>query len=38
MEAMMESEGNAKNRQDAAWRQFIQLLEYKAGLYGCHVV
>ncbi|KAB7516513.1 transposase, partial [Halosegnis rubeus] len=28
---------NAQNKQDAAWRQFITLLEYKADLYGCHV-
>jgi len=28
----------ARNKQDAAWRQFITLLEYKADLYGCHVV
>jgi putative transposase len=38
IQAMMQSEGSAKNKQDAAWRQFIQLLEYKADLYGCHVV
>ena len=30
--------GNARNKQDAAWRQFIQLLEYKLDLYGCHIV
>jgi putative transposase len=35
---MLQSEGNARNKQDAAWRQFITLLEYKAELYGCHVV
>jgi putative transposase len=29
---------NARNKQDAAWRQFITLLEYKAELYGTHVV
>lgn len=34
---MLEDEGNARRKQDAAWRQFIQLLEYKAELYGCHV-
>ena len=35
---MLQREGNARNKQDAAWRQFITLLEYKADLYGCHVV
>jgi len=35
---MMEQSHNARNKQDAAWRQFIQLLEYKADLYGCHLV
>ena len=35
---MLQSEGNARNKQDAAWRQFIQLLEYKADVYGTHVV
>jgi putative transposase len=35
---MLQSEGNARNKQDAAWRQFITLLEYKGDLYGCHVV
>jgi putative transposase len=34
---MLEGSQNAKNNQDAAWRQFIQLLEYKADLHGCHV-
>jgi len=34
---MLQSDGNARNKQDAAWRQLIILLEYKAGLYGCHV-
>jgi putative transposase len=34
---MLEGSQNARNKQDAAWRQFIQLLEYKADLYGCHV-
>jgi len=34
---MLQGDGNARNKQDAAWRQFIQLLEYKADLYGCHV-
>jgi len=35
---MLEQSHNARNKQDAAWRQFITLLEYKADLYGCHVV
>jgi len=35
---MLEQSHNARNKQDAAWRQFISLLEYKADLYGCHVV
>jgi putative transposase len=35
---MLQVDGNARNKQDAAWRQFITLLEYKADLYGCHVV
>jgi putative transposase len=34
---MLEGSQNAKNKQDAAWRQFITLLEYKADLHGCHV-
>jgi len=34
---MLEASQNARNKQDAAWRQFIQLLEYKADLHGCHV-
>ncbi|ELZ19664.1 transposase, IS605 OrfB family protein [Halosimplex carlsbadense 2-9-1] len=35
---MLEQSHNARNKQDAAWHQFITLLEYKADLYGCHVV
>ena len=35
---MLEQSHNARNKQDAAWRQFITLLEYKADLYGTHVV
>jgi len=35
---MIEQSQNARNKQDAAWRQFIQLLEYKADLYGTQVV
>ncbi len=37
LKGMLEEEGNARNKQDAAWRQFITLLEYKAELYGTHV-
>jgi putative transposase len=35
---MLQSEGNARNKQDAAWRGFIEVLEYKGDLYGTHVV
>jgi putative transposase len=35
---MLESSQSAKNKQDAAWSRFIQLLEYKADLHGVHVV
>ena len=35
---MLESSQNGKNKQDAAWRQFIEMLEYKAKLYGTHVM
>jgi len=38
VKGMLEQSHNARNKQDAAWRQFIELLEYKADLYGCHVV
>ena len=38
VKGMMEQSHNARNKQDAAWRQFITLLEYKADLYGTHVV
>jgi putative transposase len=34
---MLEQSHSARNKQDAAWRQFITLLEYKADLHGCHV-
>lgn len=34
---MLQSEGNARNKQDAAWRGFIEMLEYKGDLYGTHV-
>ena len=35
---MLQSEGNARNKQDAAWRGFIEMLEYKGDMYGTHVV
>jgi len=35
---MLQGDENARNKQDAAWQRFITLLEYKADLYGCHVV
>jgi putative transposase len=35
---MLETSQNAKNKQDAAWSRFIDLLEYKADLHGTHVV
>ncbi|MFU8867902.1 RNA-guided endonuclease InsQ/TnpB family protein [Natronococcus sp.] len=38
VKGMLEQSHNARNKQDAAWRQFITLLHYKADLYGCHVV
>jgi len=38
VKGMLEQSHNAGNKQDAAWRQFITLLEYKSDLYGTHVV
>ncbi len=38
VKGMLEQSHNARNKQDASWRQFITLLEYKAVLYGTHVV
>jgi len=35
---MLQGEGNARNKQDASWRGFIEMLEYKGDLYGTHVV
>jgi len=35
---MLETSQNAKNKQDAAWSQFLDLLDYKADLHGTHVV
>jgi len=34
---MLETPQNAKNKQDAAWSRFIELLEYKGELHGTHV-
>ena len=38
VKGMLEQSHNARTRQAAAWRRFITLLEYKAQLYGTHVV
>lgn len=38
VQSMLQGDGDARNKQDSAWRQFITLLEYKADLHGCHVV
>ncbi len=35
---MLETSQNAKNKQDAAWSRFLDLLEYKADLHGTYVV
>ena len=35
---MLEQSHNAKNKQDAAWSRFLELLEYKGELHGTHVV
>jgi putative transposase len=35
---MLETSQSAKNKQDVAWAQFLELLEYKADLHGTHVV
>ena len=35
---ILETGQNAKNKQDAAWSRFLDLLEYKADLHGTHVV
>jgi putative transposase len=34
---MLEQSHNARHKQDVAWSQFIELLEYKADLNGCHI-
>jgi putative transposase len=38
VQSMLQGDGNARNKQDAAWRQFITLLEYKGDLHGTYVV
>ena len=38
VKGILEQSYNARNKQNAAWRQFISLLEYNADLYGRHVV
>lgn len=38
VKGMLEQSQNARNKQDSAWRQFITLLQYKAELYGVHVM
>jgi len=38
VKGMLEQSHNARNKQDAAWRQFITLLDYKGDLHGTHVV
>ena len=38
VQSMLQGDGNARNKQDVAWRQFITLLEYTADLHGTHVV
>ena len=35
---MLETSQSAKNKQDAAWSRFLDLLEYKGDLHGTHVV
>ena len=35
---MLEGSHSAKNKQDAAWARFRELLEYKADVHGTHVV
>ena len=35
---MLETSQSAKNKQDASWSRFLDLLEYKGDLHGTHVV
>lgn len=37
VQPMLEADGNARNKQDAAWRQFISILEHQGDLTGTHV-
>jgi putative transposase len=37
VKSMLEGSHSAKNKQDAAWSRFLELLEYKADLHGTHV-
>ena len=38
VQSVLQDGGNARNKQDVAWRQFITLLEYRGDLHGTHVV
>ena len=38
LKGMLKQSNTARNKQDAAWRQFMTLPEYKTDLYGTHVV
>jgi putative transposase len=35
---LLQQRGNVRNKQDAAWHGFIEMLEYKGERYGTHVV
>ena len=35
---MLQQRGNARNKQDAAWRGFIEMLEYKSDQYGTYAL
>ncbi|MCD2201005.1 transposase [Halobacterium sp. KA-4] len=35
---MVQQRGNARHKQVAAWREFIEMLEHKSDLYGTHVI
>jgi putative transposase len=38
VKSMLEGSRSAKNKQDAAWARFRELLEYKADVHGTHVI
>nr|WP_303645958.1 transposase [Haladaptatus litoreus] len=38
VKSMLETSQSAKNKQDAAWSRFLDMLEYKGELHGTHVV